>query len=149
MDSPDPRPAVNGQASRAGASLSRRAALRLTLQGAATLPFAVAFAMLVQRAGAARPRRRVRVTPDFRDGYAFAGDVVLRLAEDGRVTALSTRCTHLGCRITRAEDGLLVCPCHGSRFHGDGRVALGPASKPLVALPVSPDGATATYLVDV
>jgi cytochrome b6-f complex iron-sulfur subunit len=46
--------------------------------------------------------------------------------------ALSSICTHLGC-MTRyvAESAQLACPCHGSRFSLDGKVAAGPAPRPL------------------
>jgi cytochrome b6-f complex iron-sulfur subunit len=46
--------------------------------------------------------------------------------------ALSSVCTHLGC-MTRyvPESAQLACPCHGSRFSLDGRVAAGPAPRPL------------------
>jgi Rieske Fe-S protein len=113
------------------------------------LPFAGALAALVRRSGAGRPARQVQVAPEFRDGFAFGGEVVVHQAADGSTSALSTRCSHLGCRISRVEDGLLVCPCHGSRFHPDGRVATGPASTPLASLPVSSDPSTGTLVVDV
>jgi Rieske Fe-S protein len=45
--------------------------------------------------------------------------------------ALDAVCTHLGCLVEPAKDGLFSCPCHGSYFHGDGRVKTGPATKPL------------------
>lgn len=46
--------------------------------------------------------------------------------------ALSAVCTHLGC-ITRwaEDDGLIECPCHGSRFGSDGSLKAGPAPRPL------------------
>jgi cytochrome b6-f complex iron-sulfur subunit len=46
--------------------------------------------------------------------------------------ALSSVCTHLGC-MTRydAASAQLACPCHGSRFSLDGKVAAGPAPRPL------------------
>lgn len=46
--------------------------------------------------------------------------------------ALSSVCTHLGC-ITRyqPDDGVIACPCHGSRFSLDGEVIAGPAPLPL------------------
>jgi glycine/D-amino acid oxidase-like deaminating enzyme/nitrite reductase/ring-hydroxylating ferredoxin subunit len=52
--------------------------------------------------------------------------------EDGVVTALSARCTHLGC-IVHFNDAERAweCPCHGSRFGLDGAVLQGPANRPL------------------
>jgi Rieske Fe-S protein len=129
--------------------LSRRSALRILGHCLAWLPFAGALVALVRRAGAARPPRQVRVAPEFKDGFAFAGDVVVHSDGDGRLSARSTKCTHLGCRIGRAEDGQLVCPCHGSRFHPDGRVACGPAGQALAPLVVATDPSTGALIVEV
>ena len=56
--------------------------------------------------------------------------------------AISAVCTHLGCVVSRQEEGSFFCPCHGSRFDAHGKVIKGPAPKPLVhfELIVSPDG---------
>ena len=55
---------------------------------------------------------------------------VIRLKDGFR--AMSSVCTHLGC-ITRyqPDDGVVACPCHGSRFSLDGEVLAGPAPRPL------------------
>ncbi len=52
--------------------------------------------------------------------------------EDGKLHAVSARCTHLGCLVAfnRAEQAW-ECPCHGSRFDPDGQVVQGPAVRPL------------------
>jgi Rieske Fe-S protein len=48
--------------------------------------------------------------------------------EGDSLTALSPRCTHLGCYVAwnRAEQ-TWDCPCHGSRFLADGSLIQGPA----------------------
>jgi nitrite reductase/ring-hydroxylating ferredoxin subunit len=48
--------------------------------------------------------------------------------EEGKLTAVSPTCTHLGCRVqfNHAERSW-DCPCHGSRFAPDGEVLEGPA----------------------
>lgn len=47
--------------------------------------------------------------------------------------ALSLVCTHLGCTVEEKADGF-VCPCHGSRYDGQGSVLQGPAAKGLRSL---------------
>lgn len=50
-------------------------------------------------------------------------------------TAVSTTCTHRGCRAEPVGDRIL-CPCHGSEFALDGTLLDGPADEPLPSLPV-------------
>ncbi|MFD4475125.1 FAD-dependent oxidoreductase [Streptomyces sp. NPDC058471] len=62
--------------------------------------------------------------------------------ESGHVTALSARCTHLGCLVQFNDaERAWECPCHGSRFGTDGAVLHGPATRPLEPreIPGSPD----------
>ena len=52
--------------------------------------------------------------------------------EDGTLHAVSTVCTHLGCAVVWNDaETSWDCPCHGSRFHWDGKVLQGPAVKDL------------------
>ena len=69
-------------------------------------------------------------------------------AAGGGVYALSAVCTHLGC-ITRylSSEGVIACPCHGSRFDLEGNVVHGPAPHPLPWLEVKAD-ASGNLLVD-
>jgi Rieske Fe-S protein len=92
--------------------------------------------------------RTVVVPVDPQQQLTFVADVVVCRTKDG-IRALSARCTHLGCTIAQHADGLLVCPCHGSRFHLDGTVARGPAARPLVVLPHRVDRAAGTIVVQV
>ncbi|MGH3625127.1 MAG: FAD-dependent oxidoreductase [Sciscionella sp.] len=64
-----------------------------------------------------------------RDGLGKTG--VYR-DRNGKLHAVSLRCTHLGCllRFNEAEHSW-DCPCHGSRFDVDGSVLEGPATRPL------------------
>lgn len=95
---------------------------------------------------------------DFPDGLKFLPDQRLFVVREGNVFhAISAVCTHLGCTV-RAEalsqpETLQVggqqlrlthrfnCPCHGSKYGGDGTNLSGPAPKPLTwyELSVSPD----------
>ena len=112
---------------------------------AAPLPAAVA--SMVSRFVETRRRPRIVVVPGaVRDTVTFA-DAVIVTRSNGTVRAFSARCTHLGCRIDRARDDELVCPCHGSRFHLDGSVAAGPALRPLVPLEHEIDPDTGELIV--
>ncbi len=52
--------------------------------------------------------------------------------ENGAVHAVSSECTHMGCRVEFNDaERSWDCPCHGSRFGTDGRVLQGPANQDL------------------
>ncbi len=62
---------------------------------------------------------------------------------DGKIYALSTTCTHLGCTPNWLESaGKFKCPCHGSGFYITGINFEGPAPRPLErwALAIGDDG---------
>lgn len=83
---------------------------------------------------------RLRGKPDL-DSIRPGGGAVVRVRgrdvaayrrEDGSVSAVSARCTHLGCLVTfNGAERSWDCPCHGSRFDTDGRVIEGPATRRL------------------
>ncbi len=53
-------------------------------------------------------------------------------AKEGYFYALSSVCTHLGCITNwKSEEGIIACPCHGSKFNREGNVLEGPAPRPL------------------
>jgi menaquinol-cytochrome c reductase iron-sulfur subunit len=85
---------------------------------------------------------------DFPDGLKFLPDERLFVFREGNTFhAVSAVCTHLGCTV-RAEalpqaevktvEGQslrlthrFLCPCHGSKYTGDGSNVSGPAPRPL------------------
>ena len=84
----------------------------------------------------------IRVTRE--DGYSQVVErQVVFLVKTGAasVTALSSTCTHLGCRVSwNADDQTLKCPCHGGVFDRTGAVKAGPPPQPLAKLPARIDG---------
>lgn len=56
--------------------------------------------------------------------------LVARTAQDA-FTAVTAICTHQACTITGYNNQIYTCPCHGSQFNTNGRVARGPATSAL------------------
>jgi cytochrome b6-f complex iron-sulfur subunit len=80
---------------------------------------------------------------------AFVADempVVVFSAGDGKLRALSAKCTHAGCQVewrgTKTKERL-HCPCHSSQFDEDGTVLGGPAKAPLQRYSIDIQGADA------
>jgi cytochrome b6-f complex iron-sulfur subunit len=66
--------------------------------------------------------------------------------------AVSRTCTHLGCKLNYHElEGLLICPCHKSRFSRAGKRLSGPARLDLPTYEVATTGASqvAGYIVTI
>jgi Rieske Fe-S protein len=58
--------------------------------------------------------------------------VVVTQPAAGTFKCFSSTCTHMGCTVDKVANGLIQCPCHGSRYSvTDGSVKGGPAPKPL------------------
>lgn len=72
-------------------------------------------------------------------GVIYADDkVVVTQPTAGTFKGFSSTCTHLGCTVNKVADGLIQCPCHGSKYSvTDGSVKSGPAPKPLPSENVS------------
>jgi nitrite reductase/ring-hydroxylating ferredoxin subunit len=66
-------------------------------------------------------------------GKVFAQQrVVVTQPAAGQFKAFDAVCTHAACVVSKVEDGLIKCPCHGSAYKiADGSVANGPANKAL------------------
>ena len=67
--------------------------------------------------------------------------IVLTRDASGAVHGVSATCTHQGCTVAAPRDGIVSCPCHGSKFDAaTGRVLRGPATRPLPAIAVHVQG---------
>ncbi|MDH5718988.1 MAG: Rieske (2Fe-2S) protein [Spirochaetia bacterium] len=67
------------------------------------------------------------------------GEVVLVKSEDG-LKAISTRCTHLGCKVFwEPQNNRFFCPCHIGIFDVNGNVMSGPPPAPLPKYDVEVD----------
>ena len=84
----------------------------------------------------------IRVTRE--DGYTQVVDrqvVFLIRTGESQITALSSTCTHLGCRVSWDSTArLLKCPCHGGAFDSTGAVKAGPPPVPLPTIDTRIEG---------
>ncbi|MEU9288212.1 Rieske (2Fe-2S) protein [Streptomyces sp. NPDC048275] len=79
-------------------------------------------------------------------GKVFADQgVVVTQPTAGTYKAFSSKCTHQGCAVKDITDGVIICPCHDSRFSAtDGSVTKGPATQALAAANITVDGDSIT-----
>ncbi|HSK55244.1 MAG TPA: Rieske (2Fe-2S) protein [Jiangellales bacterium] len=74
-------------------------------------------------------------------GGVIGGGTVVTQPTEGEFRGFSSTCTHQGCTVASVADGVISCPCHGSRFSAeDGSVEKGPATAPLPEVAVSVEG---------
>ncbi|WP_433518371.1 Rieske (2Fe-2S) protein [Nonomuraea sp. CA-143628] len=67
--------------------------------------------------------------------------VVVVQPKSGEFKAFSAICTHQGCTVGGVANGMIDCPCHGSKFKiDDGSVTAGPAKKPLPEQQIKVEG---------
>lgn len=70
-----------------------------------------------------------------------SAQVVLTQPTKGDIKAFSATCTHQGCAVSSASDGVIPCRCHGSEFSlEDGSVVTGPATAPLGEVAITVQG---------
>ena len=103
-------------------------------------------------------RFKVGTIDQFAEGAKFIDDKrIFIFREKNTFHCISATCTHLGCtvkmnRLSQAksvsvrgrqvnEQVEFACPCHGSKYYGDGTNYAGPAPKPLAhyKLEVAPE----------
>lgn len=106
----------------------------------------------------APPKFKIGTPTSLPEGMTFLEEKRLYVFKEGKsFYAISGACTHLGCTVkyTKLNQPKSVnlggekkdvkfefhCPCHGSKFYGDGTNYAGPAPSPLrwYKLELSPD----------
>lgn len=142
-----------------GHDTSRRGALKLGVGllgvGLAAIPAVPAIGYLVhplgggdkhtgfvpagKRAGFGATPVRVDLRADRVDAWSRESGVKLGscwvVEREGKLTALSTSCPHLGCAVDYDEAAQkFKCPCHRSAFSLDGKVEEGPSPRPMDTL---------------
>lgn len=78
-------------------------------------------------------KKQVVLPNDFSNGITLHDDLIV-IKNNDKLRILSSRCTHLGCRINNVNENILTCPCHGSQFDLNGIPVKGPAAKNLTEL---------------
>ena len=69
--------------------------------------------------------------------------IVITQPSAGTFKAFTAVCTHQGCTVASVADGVIQCPCHGSRYSVvDGSVIGGPAPAPLAPVQIKVSGTT-------
>jgi Rieske Fe-S protein len=111
-----------------------------------TLPFVLIGVMAVKRDSELTQEKIIRIPIDISEGVTFHDDVIL-VKEKSQIRFLSSKCTHLGCRINSIENDKLICPCHGSSFSLNGKNIKGPANSALAVLDYSVDEGNGEYVV--
>ena len=113
------------------------------------LPLIWLWYTMVSRQRAASPSYlEIRIPSVINSGITFF-DRIIAINNFGKLSFISSRCTHLGCRIYAAAGNELICPCHGSRFGMDGKNLMGPASQPLAQLSYRVDAKTGEFIVKI
>lgn len=142
------QPAV---AARERRSFLARLGLGATLAALAGQTFAFVRSLIPNVRYEAPQRYKVGLPGQFGEGAKYLEDKrVFIFRERNTFYAISASCTHLGCTVKMQrlnqpkkvtaggrefeEQHEFHCPCHGSRYYGDGTNYAGPAPRPLAYL---------------
>ncbi len=90
-----------------------------------------------------RPPKEIRVRQILKEGEHLVEPEFILFMHDNELTAVSRKCTHLGCTVLPdMAKGVLMCPCHRSRFSIYGKRLSGPAEKdlPIFEVKTAEDG---------
>ena len=118
---------------------------------AAGIPVLMSVRSLVPNVLYELPRRfKAGKLEQFAEGPTFIADHRVFVFREGKTFyCIGAACTHLGCTVQLVRAGSqqgtpsveFHCPCHGSKFRGDGSNFAGPAPRPLdyFKLELAPD----------
>ena len=133
---------------------------RQLVRGAALAACAPALGMLGGCAQRISPDRNVDVDPPIDGRLVLSTSKISELSRTGGavvvqnacinpvlvvntgagILAMGARCPHANCQVAWVqEDRQAECPCHGSRFAGDGTLLSGPATTDLPTYPATID----------
>ena len=90
--------------------------------------------------------KELRLPIDLDKDIVFHKDIIY-VNQNNKVRFFSSKCTHLGCKISTLKNDYMACGCHGSHFALDGKVIKGPASSNLVELNYSIDKESQEYVI--
>lgn len=93
-------------------------------------------------------RKKIYLPGQIPPGITFLHDIILT-RQAGQERAFSARCTHLGCTIDHQQQGVMICPCHGSKFTLQGAVLNGPAGRPLTRLKIRREAVSGRRYVEI
>lgn len=140
--------AKNGRTDLSRRKLISRIGLGATLLAIGGQAYAL-FRSLVPNVLYENPQRfKVGTVDQFSEGAKFIDDKrIFIFREKNTFHCISATCTHLGCTVKMQrlnqpksvnvrgrvinEQAEFACPCHGSKYYGDGTNYAGPAPKPL------------------
>lgn len=112
------------------------------------LPYLLFSVLMVRKNNSVSATKVIRLKVPLSNGVLFYEEVII-IKKMENIEVFSSKCTHLGCRINKMEEGKLVCPCHGSTFDENGSVIRGPASHGLKKLPYTLDRETDELIITV
>jgi Rieske Fe-S protein len=119
-----------------------------TLAWLITLPYLLFAGLMIRKHRQISSTRIIRLKAPNMDGIFFHDEVIL-IQKDHKIKIVTSKCTHLGCRINKIENGQLVCPCHGSSFGENGEVISGPATTALTQLYYKQDPKSNELIIEV
>lgn len=68
----------------------------------------------------------------FNEKSPVGSILVVGTSKSKNLIAVNPTCTHMGCTVEWLnKEKIFLCPCHASEFKLDGKVQMGPATKPL------------------